>query len=77
VRGQVEFLHDQRFEQPRAIIGEDVEVELAPPQPDLSLKGWSAASLLRRVEEWQARRRVEVKRMLIRWDRSTIGEFLP
>lgn len=72
----VEFLHDQRFEPPRAIIGGDVEVELDPPQPDLSLKGWSAASLLRRVEEWKARRRVEAKRMLICWDRSAIGEFL-
>ncbi len=45
------------------------------PQPDLSLKGWSVASLLRRVEEWKAQRQVEVKRTLIRWNRSAIGEF--
>jgi hypothetical protein len=71
----VEFLHAQRFEQRRIIIGEDTEVYLDAPQPDLSLKGWSVASLLRRVEEWKAQRQVEVKRTLIRWNRSAIGEF--
>ena len=29
------------------------------PQPGLSLKGWSANSLLRRVEEWRERRQAE------------------
>ncbi len=72
----VEFLHDQRFEPRRVIVGEDTEVDLDAPHPDLSLKGWSVASLLRRVEEWKARRRAESERTLIRWDHSAIGEFL-
>jgi hypothetical protein len=72
----VEFLHDQKFEQRRVIIGEDIEVYLDAPQPDLSLKGWSVASLLRRIEEWKARPPVELKRTQVRWNRSAIGEFL-
>jgi hypothetical protein len=80
----VEFLHHERFEQRRVIIGEDTEVSIDAPQPRLSLKGWSAASLLRRVEEWQARRQAEERearrkaesvRALVRWGRSAIGEF--
>jgi hypothetical protein len=81
----VEFLQDQRFGRHPAIIGEETEVYLDPPQPDLSLKGWSVASLLRRVEEWkalrraeerEARRQVELKPTLIRWEHSSIGELL-
>ncbi len=39
VEPTVEFLHNQRFEQTRIIIGEDTEVYLHVPQPDLSLEG--------------------------------------
>ncbi len=75
----VEYLQDQKFEEERAIIGEATEVDLDPPQPDLSLKGWTPASLLRRVAEWQARRPVAAakpRKTLIRWDRSAVGEYL-
>jgi PcfJ-like protein len=72
----VEFLHAQKFAFRRAIIGQDTEIYIDPPQPDLSLKGWSEASLLRRVEEWKARGKVEAVRELIRWDRSGIGELV-
>jgi hypothetical protein len=72
----VEFLHDQKFEERQVIIGEDTEVSVDPPRPDLSIKGWSVGSLLRRVEEWKVLPKVvEKQRSLIRWDRSTIGEF--
>ncbi len=77
----VEFLHHRRFERRRVLVGEDTEVD--GPEPDLSVKGWSAASMLRRVEEWQARKRAEERaarqaelaRALVRWGRSAIGEF--
>ena len=72
----VEFLYDQKCVDRRAIIGAATEVNIGPSDPDLSLKGWTPASLLRRVEEWQATRRpFEIKRTLIRWDRSSIAEF--
>ena len=73
----VEYLQDQKFEARPVIIGEDTEIDFDPPQPELSVKGRTVASLMRRVVEWQAQRQVvEVKRTLIRWDRSSIGEYL-
>lgn len=73
----VEYLHDQKFEPRKAIIGEDTEIELDPPQPDLAIKGRTAASLLRDAAEWQARRQPPaITRRLIRWDPSGIGEYL-
>jgi hypothetical protein len=76
VEPAIEFLQDQKFEERRVIIGENTEVCLDAPQPDLSLKGWTVASLLRRVEAWQAQRRPKVlERRLIRWERSGFGDF--
>jgi hypothetical protein len=72
----VEYLQDQKFQQRRVIIGEDTEVYLDAPQPGLCLKGWTVGSLLRRVEAWKSQRKEEAQRTLIRWGRSTIGEFL-
>jgi hypothetical protein len=74
----VEFLDDQKFGERQVVIGEDTEVYLDPPQPNLSIKGWSVATLLRRIEECKARQRAVVKMKkptVIRWDRSPIGEF--
>jgi hypothetical protein len=71
----VDFLNDQKFVNRRVIIGEDTEVCLDPPQPDLSLKGWTVASLMRRVDEWKARRTELPQRRLIRWKRSGIGDY--
>jgi hypothetical protein len=71
----VEYLQYQKFEPWRAIIGEDAEVYLDPPQRELSIKGRTVDSLMRRVVQWQAERMDHAKRTLIRWDRSSIGEF--
>lgn len=72
----VEYLHDQKFEHRRVIIGRDTVVYLEPPRPDLSIKGCTVASLLRRAIEWRARRpSAEPERRLIRWERSAIGEY--
>jgi hypothetical protein len=72
----VEYLYDQKLRSRRLIIGEDTEVDVGPPQPGLSIKGRTAASLMRRVVDWQAERRSDQpQRGLIRWDRSSIGEF--
>ncbi|MHB1557088.1 MAG: PcfJ domain-containing protein [Isosphaeraceae bacterium] len=71
----VEYLYDQKFETRTVIIGEDTELCLGPPQPGLSLRGRTAASLYRRVLEWQSEPKHQASRTLIRWDRSPIGEF--
>lgn len=74
----VEYLQDQKYEWRSVLIGEgpeEVEVDVEAPQPNLSLKGWTADSLLRRVAAWKAERKANLKRVLIRWDRSSIGEF--
>ena len=72
----VEFLYDRKFEHKPVIVGEDSQVHLDPPEPDLSIKGWTELTMRRRLEEWRASRKVEVKRVLIRWDPSSIGGFL-
>jgi hypothetical protein len=72
----IEYLHDQRFEFHRAVVGEDTEVYLDPPQPDLSVKGRTVASLMKQVEQWRSeRRRKEAGRRVLRWERSGIGEY--
>ena len=71
----MDYLHDQKFVGRRVIIGDDTEVCLDPPQPDLSLKGWTVASLMRRVDEWKAHRTDTPERRLIRWARSGIGDY--
>ncbi len=76
VESIVEYLHYQKFESRRVIIGEDTEVYLDPLQPELSVKGRTVASLMRLVVEWRAEQKDESNRTLIRWDRSSIGEFL-
>jgi hypothetical protein len=71
----VDYLEDQKFEPRTVIIGDGVEIELDPPQPDLSIKGWTAASLLRRVARWQRQRDRRPERQLIRWAKSEIGGY--
>ncbi|MEW4568277.1 PcfJ domain-containing protein [Tautonia sp. JC769] len=72
----VEYLYHQKFAQRTVIIGEDTELSIDPPRPDLSIKGCTAASLVRRAREWEAERRPEgpVRRRFA-WDRSGIREF--
>lgn len=74
----VDYLFSQKCEQVPVIIGEDTEIYLDPPQPDLCLKGWTLSSLLRRVEAWEAERRDsagEAERLRLAWNPTTIGGF--
>ena len=72
----VDYLHDRKFEPERAIVGDETEIALDPPEPDLSIKGRTVASLMRRADEWRARRRPEkARRRLFRWERSGFGEY--
>lgn len=77
----VDFIVDRKFTDRPAIVGEDTEIALDPPEPDLTLRGWTEASLARRVAAWDAERiaaaaaRATPPKVLIRWDRSAIGEL--
>jgi len=75
IRLAVEFLQDRRHAWRLVRIADDVEIFLDPPEPDLSLRGWTAGTLLRRAQEWDARRKQDARRAVLRWDRSPIGEF--
>jgi hypothetical protein len=71
----IDYLIDQRFARRPVIIGEDTEIFIDPPQPNLSLKGWTVQSLLRRLDEWKARRDEPPERRRMQWNRSAIGEY--
>lgn len=74
----VDYLFSQKCEQVPVIIGDDTEIYLDPPQPDLCLKGWTLRSLLRRVEAWEAERRVatgEAARRRLAWNPTSIAGF--
>jgi hypothetical protein len=71
----VEYLFEQKCGYQQVVLGEDTEAYLGPPQPELSLKGRTVASLLRQAKEWAAERPVQPQRRLLRWQRSAIGEY--
>jgi hypothetical protein len=72
----VEYLYDQKFAQRTVIIGEDTELSIDPPRPDLSIKGCTVASLVRRAAEWKAEQRPAApERKRFAWGRSGIREF--
>ncbi len=72
----IDYIHDRKFEPERAIVGDGTEIELNPPEPDLTIKGRTVASLMKSADEWRARHRPEkVQRRLIRWERSGFGEY--
>lgn len=76
VRPLVDYLHQRKFVPEQVIIGEATEIALGPIEPDLSIKGRTVDSLMRRVEEWQAgREKAEVRRRFIQWRRSPFQEF--
>ncbi|WP_169976214.1 PcfJ domain-containing protein [Tautonia rosea] len=72
----VEYLNHQKFVQRTIIVGEDTEISIDPPRPDLSIKGCTVTSLLRRAEEWKAEQRPEApERKRFEWNRSEIREY--
>lgn len=50
----IDYLNNQRYVPDRRNDGEGRIVEARPPQPNLSMKGRTAETLLRQVEEWHA-----------------------
>jgi PcfJ-like protein len=71
----VEYLHDQRFVREEHFDLVRDEVTWRVPQPDLSMKGRTPRSLLRRVHEWQTRIGAAGKRPGLRWAPRGQGVF--
>ncbi len=73
----VDYLAVQKFAPRFATIGDDVDVCLGPAQPDLTMKGRTASSLLRQVARWWKERddRSNPARVLLTWDRSSFGGY--
>jgi hypothetical protein len=51
----IDFIHHQKFLPQEVVVAPGVVERKPPPQPDLTMKGRSAASLLRQVEAWHCR----------------------
>lgn len=71
----IEYLYAQKFECQQVIIGDDTELAISPPQPDLTVKGRTVESLMKRHAEWLAARTEERQRVTIRWERTGIAEY--
>ena len=74
----VNYLAVQKFAPRCVLIGDDVHVALGPPQPDLTMKGRTASSLLRQVARWRKEHeeaRSRTGREILSWPRSSIGDY--
>lgn len=70
----IDFIHRQKFE-PQEVVSDPSRTEIRPLHPDFSMKGRTAASLLRQMYEWHARLRKEPERPQLEWQGSGIGVF--
>jgi hypothetical protein len=73
----VDYLTFQKFSPRFVILGDDTEILLDPPQPDLKMKGRTVRSLLQQVAQWRKEREETSKprRQLLTWPRSPFGEY--
>ncbi len=70
----IDYLYDQRFRERR--VREDGELHsLPPPQPNLTMRGRTALSLIRQVETWHGRLGRLRLGELVRWEKSAINDF--
>src|SRR5690606_27946337 len=71
----IDYLHHQRFVPEIAVRAPGQERETLPPQPNLSMNGRVADSLLRRVNEWHRRLANDNTQQLRQWQPSGISGF--
>jgi hypothetical protein len=71
----VDFLEHQKFEWREGVSPEGVFGKQPPPLPDYSMKGRTAASILRQVEEWHKRLGQDANRPSLSWRRSRFKSF--
>ena len=71
----VDYIHHQRFVPQEVLVEAGELVELGPPQPNLSMKGRTARSLLRQVGDWHEKLKRPSRFVSLKWKLSGIGEF--
>ncbi|AGA28826.1 PcfJ domain-containing protein [Singulisphaera acidiphila] len=71
----VDYLHHQRFVPQEGHIAEGALIDLGPPQPNLTMKGRTAKSLLRQVGDWQQRSTSPKIFVSLKWKTSGIGSY--
>jgi len=70
----IDYLHHQRFVAQDVIIGPGVVARRGPPQPNLTMKGRTPASLLRQVDAWH-RTLARIEQPKAEWPPSGIDSF--
>jgi hypothetical protein len=71
----VDFLQHQKFEWKEAVSPEGVFGKRPPPRPDYSMKGRTAASVLRQVEEWHRELGRDTNQPCLSWRHSPLKDF--
>jgi hypothetical protein len=71
----VDFLQHQKFEWRDGVSPDGVFGKQPPPQPDFSMKGRSAASICRLVDEWHKQLGHEMHEPTLSWRRSPVQDF--
>jgi hypothetical protein len=71
----VDFLQHQKFEWREGVSPEGVFGRQPPPRPDYTMKGRTAASILRQVEEWHKQLGQGTNQPSLTWRRSPFKDF--
>lgn len=70
----VDFIQNQRFTIRQIIVNRGEAEEIDPPQPNFTMKGRTAETLLHQVNEWHRQLGRETRGGHFQWTRSNIGE---
>jgi hypothetical protein len=71
----VDFLQYQKFDWKEVVAFNGVVTRRPPPQPEYSVKGRTAASIQRHVDQWHRRLGKDANQPDVSWRRSPIKEF--
>ena len=70
----IDYIYRQKFE-PREIVTASSQTEFRPAHPEFSMKGRTAAALLRQMRQWHAELRKAPERPQLEWTESGFGSF--
>jgi hypothetical protein len=71
----IDYLWNQRYEPRIVFVERGVARELGPEQPNLSMRGRTAGSLLRAVDEWHRQLGRETSGGRLQWQKSALRDY--
>lgn len=71
----VDYLHNERFVRQTLYVAPGHREDLAPPQPDLTMKGRTPEAMIRRVHEWHRTLASDNLHQVRQWQPHGIEEF--